>query len=177
LDYFCKHRLLVAEGQKVVALRFNLSPQKLAACHAFTQWFGETCVGLIPLLAYLIMHSYSTSPITILSCPVSTPVVLSPCSLLPDNISQEICILTVVISGLALLSVLNVGPHKRKAPVTAWSFILIVAAILALLAGALLYALFGVHIAKNADSITWFALATAISSSLFLAIEGAILDA
>jgi hypothetical protein len=82
-----------------------------------------------------------------------------------------------VISGLALLSLFNLGPKARKAPVTPFSFILIVAAILALLAGALLYALFGVHIDRDANAVTWWVLATALSSSLFLAIEGAILDA
>jgi hypothetical protein len=85
--------------------------------------------------------------------------------------------LTVVISGLALLSVVNLGPRKRKAPVTAWSYILIVAAILALLAGALLYAVFGVHINRGADTVTWWVLAIALFSSLCLALEGAILDA
>jgi len=61
--------------------------------------------------------------------------------------------------------------------VTAFSYVLIVAAILALLAGALLYALFGVHIDRDANAATLWVLAIALFSSLFLAVEGAILDA
>jgi hypothetical protein len=158
----------------------EMTPRKLAACHAFAHWIGETCIGLIPLLAFVIMHSYATPTLQIISCPAKAHLdymVLPSCSALPETISQEVCILTVVISGLAVLSLFKFGPKARKAPITAFSFILIVAAILALLAGALLYALFGVHIDKDADTVTWAVLATALFSSLFLAVEGAILDA
>ncbi len=161
-----------------MAWGFPLSVRKIAACHAVTRWFGETCIGLIPLLAFVIMHSYATPTIQIISCPAKAKLdytVLPSCIPLPDNISQEICILTVVISGLALISLW--GPRARKAPVTAFSYVLIVAAILALLAGALLYALFGVHIDRDANAATLWVLAIALFSSLFLAVEGAILDA
>jgi hypothetical protein len=158
----------------------RLSPRKLAACHAFTQWIGETCVGLIPLFAFIIMHTYTAPIVQVFACPKSLKIdilTFPQCAPLTDNISQEICILTVVISGLALLSVVNLGPRKRKTPVTAWSYFLIVAAILALIAGALLYAVFGVHIDRGADTVTWWVLAIALFSSLCLALEGAILDA
>lgn len=157
-----------------------MTARRLAACHAFTRWIGETCIGLVPLLAYVIMHNYATPTIQVIACPNGVRIddlTIQTCRPLADNISQEICILTVVISGLALLSLFNLGPKARRAPVTAFSFILIVAAILALLAGALLYALFGVHIDHGANTVTWWVLATALLSSLFLAIEGAILDA
>jgi hypothetical protein len=159
---------------------FPLSPRKLAACHAFTRWFGEACIGLIPLLAFIIMHHYATPTVQLLSCPSKTRIdyfSINSCIPLADNIAQEICILTVVISGLAILSLFNIGAKGRRAPATPFSFFLIVAAILALLAGALLYALFGVHIDRGADTIVWWVLAIALFSSLFLAIEGAILDA
>jgi hypothetical protein len=158
----------------------QMTARKLAACHAFTRWIGETCIGLIPLLAFVIMHNYAAPTIQVIACPSGVKIDFSTvrsCSPLLDNISQEICILTVVISGLALLSLFNLGPRARKAPVTAFSFILIVAAIIALLSGALLYALFGVHIDRDAATVTWGVLATALFSSLFLAVEGAILDA
>jgi hypothetical protein len=157
-----------------------MTARKWAACHAFAHWVGETCIGLIPLLAFVIMHNYATSTLQILSCPAGAKLdftIFPSCSPLSETISQEACILTVVISGLAVLSLFNFGPKARKAPITAFSFILIVFAILALLAGALLYALFGVHIDKDAQSVTWGVLGTALFSSLFLAIEGAVLDA
>jgi hypothetical protein len=157
-----------------------ITPRKLAACHAVAHWLGETCIGLIPLLAFVIMHSYSAPTVQILECPAMVRVdftTLHYCSPLPETISQEVCILTVVISGLALLSLFRFGPKARKAPTTFFSFILIVAAILALLSGALLYALFGVHIDRDAQTVTWWVLATALFSSLSLAIEGAVLDA
>jgi hypothetical protein len=52
-----------------------------------------------------------------------------------------------------------------------------VLAILSLIAGALFYALFGVRIAQDADTVTIVVLLTALFSSLGLALEGAILDA
>ena len=157
----------------------QITPRKRAAFYAGTRWIGESCIGLIPLLAYVIMHNYASSTMQVFSCPKGKidPATALSCTPLADNISQEICILTVVISGLALLSLFNFGPKARKAPITIFSFILIVAAILALLAGALLYALFGVHMDRGAEAVTWWVLAVALFSSLFLAIEGAVLDA
>jgi hypothetical protein len=52
----------------------RLSPRKLAACHAFTQWIGETCVGLIPLFAYVIMHKYTAPTVQVISCPSSLKI-------------------------------------------------------------------------------------------------------
>jgi len=161
---------------------FNLAktPRRLAAWHATACWIGETCIGLIPLLAFTIMHKYASSPIQIISCPTKAKLdytIIPFCNALPDNISQEVCILTVVISGLAVLSLFSLGPRARKSPITPFSYFLIVAAILSLLAGAILYALFGVHIDRGAETITYWVLAIALFSSLSLAIEGAILDA
>ena len=158
----------------------NFTGRKLAACYAFTRWIGETCIGLIPLLAYLLMHNYATPVSQVISCPKGLKIdwfTIQSCSPVIDNISQEVCILTVVISGLALLSLFNFGPRARKAQSTPFTFILSVAAIVALLAGAILYAVFGVHIDHEAAKVTYWVLATALFSSLCLALEGAILDA
>lgn len=148
-----------------------------AAGRAFVQWLGETCVGLIPLLAYEVMHTYATTPSPPMVCPPQQGPYLLNCHPLADNVSQEVCILTVVISGLAVLSLANLGPRRRQAPNTVWTYLLIVITIMALISGALLYAVFGVRIDKGADTVTLLVLAIALASSLFLALEGAILDA
>jgi hypothetical protein len=141
-------------------MRWQLSPRWRAALHAVVQWAGETCVGLIPLLAFEMMHKYAS---------VRGDMV--------ESISQEMCILTVVISGLSLLSVVNIGPQRRHAANTVLTYVLIVMTILALLAGMLLYAIFGAHIDREAENVTAGVLAVALIGSLFLSLEGAILDA
>lgn len=157
-----------------------MTARTIAAWHALSQWVGETCVGLIPLLAYSLVHTYAEQPYQLMICPPGsgqTKSFVPNCTPLSGGVSQEICILTVVISGLALLSLFNLGRHQRKAAHTTWTRLLIVLCILALLAGAILYALIGVHLDRGVDGIVWWVLVGAILSSLCLALEGAILDA
>lgn len=160
--------------------RIVMTPRPLAGWYALGQWFGETCVGLIPLLAYSLIHSYSAPTYRLMVCSgfaEQANKFVPNCTALAEGVSQEICILTVVISGLALLSLFNLGRHQRKAPHTWWTRLLIVLCILSLLAGAILYALIGVHLDRGVDGIIWWVLFAALLSSLCLALEGAILDA
>lgn len=157
----------------------NLSARKSAAVRAFIQWLGENSIGLIPLGAYLIVHSYSAKTFDVLICPqgLSPDALASRCSSLPFSAAQEICILTVVVAGLTVLSAFHLGSRKRQAPPTVFTHLLMLAAILSLIAGAIFYALFSARIAQDADTVTILVLATALLSSLCLALEGAILDA
>jgi hypothetical protein len=158
-------------------MRWQLSPRWRAALHAVVQWAGETCVGLIPLLAFEMMHKYASVRGDIFKCTFTNPPYFSGCSPVVESISQEMCILTVVITGLSLLSVVNIGPQRRHAANTVLTYVLIVMTILALLAGMLLYAIFGAHIDREAENVTAGVLAVALIGSLFLSLEGAILDA
>jgi hypothetical protein len=158
-------------------MRWQLSPRVRAALHAVVQWGGETSVGLIPLLAFEMMHRYASVRADIFRCTDTKPPFFSGCIPVVESVSQEMCILTVVISGLSLLSVVNIGPTRRQATNTVLTYVLIVMTILALLGGMLLYAIFGAHIDREAGGVTAGVLGLALAGSLFLALEGAILDA
>jgi hypothetical protein len=149
-----------------------------AAFYGFAQWIGEAVIGLIPWIVYVYVNTYSDVPITGLCSKQSfnqyNKTYMS-CAPLSQSASQEICILAVVISGLAVLSVVTLGARHR--PITIWTRLLTLMAILALIFGALSYGFFMSHLDRNADTITYAILAVALFSSLCLAIEGAILSA
>jgi hypothetical protein len=92
-----------------------------------------------------------------------------------ESASQEVCILAVVISGLAVLSVVPIGTHER--PITVWTRPLILMAVVSLIFGSLFYALYSAHLDQSADVVSYAVLVVALISSLFLAVEGAILAA
>lgn len=141
-----------------------------AVLQAFGQWCGEAFVGLLPLLAYWFMHSVATLPATGVCQRTQPPQ----CVVVPDSPLPEICILAVVVSGLALLSL---GPQRRQASVTLWTFFLIIGAIIGLLLGSGLYALTTAHISHDEEIVTYSALVIGLASSLCMAIEAAVLDA
>jgi hypothetical protein len=152
-----------------------LTPRRIAALHGFVQWMGEAAIGLIPWAVWFATHRFAILP-TLATCGTNeaglyncVPVVESP--------SPEICILAVVISGLAVLSVGRLG-RQRERQFTVFTYILMTLALLSLIFGSLFYALFTAHMAKNAaDTITYGILAVALLSSVSLALEGAILAA
>lgn len=148
-----------------------------AAIHGIGQWLGEAVIGLIPLVVYELVRQYSSLPITAICPPqaLGTNQSVSFCRAVAENSSQEICILAVVISGLAVLSVVPMGLKKPR-KITAFTRILIVLAVIALIIGSLFYGLFAAHLDRDANSITYYILAVALMSSFFLAVEGAILN-
>ena len=152
------------------------SERKKAVYNASTQWIGETSIGLIPLLAHIITTRYSAPRFQAFLC---DPTANAPtnCSALSTNAAQEICIITVVVAGLAVLSTLRLGPAPRKAEDTPFTYGLTVLAILSLLFGALLYELYGAHLARDAENVTYAFLIMALVSSFSLTLEGAILEA
>jgi hypothetical protein len=155
-----------------------ITPRQMAALFGLAQWIGEALIGLIPWIVYVIVHRFSTLPLTA-TCPKESLNPLNQtyfgCTPIIESASQEICILAVVISGLAVLSVVPLGRQTRQ--ITIWTRLLILLAILALIFGSLFYALFTAHLDKDADTVTYYLLAVALLSSLFLSIEGAILAA
>jgi hypothetical protein len=139
---------------------------------------AEAIIGLIPLGLYLVVNKYSSLP----SIGLCQEAAYNPytrlyagCERLPESPAAEICILAIVISGLAILSVVPFGRKQRQ--FTIWTGILVLLALIALILGALFYALFTAHLDRNADMITYVVLMTALMSSLCLSIEGAILEA
>jgi len=156
-----------------------LTPRRKAAVHGIAQWIGEAIIGLIPWAVWFAIHRFSNLPL-IATCPNQAPSQVNQtyvnCTPLVDSPSQEICILAVVISGLAVLSVVPLGKERQR-QITTFTRVLILLAVLSLIFGSLFYALFTAHMDKDADIVTYYILATALSSSLCLAIEGAILAA
>jgi hypothetical protein len=150
-----------------------------AGLHGIGQWVGEAVIGLIPLVIYEGVHRYSSLPLTA-TCPQQPfngiTKALFNCTAVVENSSQEVCILAVVISGLAVLSVVSLGLQKPR-KITIWTRILILLAVVALIFGSLFYGLFTAHLDKEATSITYNVLYVALLSSFFLAVEGAILNA
>jgi hypothetical protein len=156
---------------------FPTSPRKMAALHGIGQWLGEAVIGLIPLIVYELVHRYSKLPL-IAICPdqVLNPVTkeLRNCIPLLESPAQEVCILAVVISGLAVLSVVPLGKNRQR-QVTVWTRLLTLLAVLALIFGSLFYFLFTAHLDREATAIVYYVLSVALLSSFFLSIEGAIL--
>ncbi|MBR1089608.1 hypothetical protein JQ621_19270 [Bradyrhizobium manausense] len=149
-----------------------------AALFGIVQWTAEATIGLIPLGLYLIVNKYSSLPTLGLCTQATYNVYLklyNGCSPLGESASAEVCILSIVISGLAILSVVPFGRKQRE--FTLWTGILVLFALIALILGALFYALFTAHLDKEADTITYGVLVMALLSSLCLSIEGAILEA
>jgi hypothetical protein len=97
-----------------------------AGFFGFAQWIGEALIGLIPLILYVIVNKYSSLPV-IAICSGSAYNALTKqyvgCEALPESASPEICILAVVISGLAVLSVVPFGRRQRE--ITIWTRLLV----------------------------------------------------
>ncbi len=122
-------------------------------------WAGEAAVGTVPLTAYEIVHTYSTQADQM---PPAT---------------VEVCILSSVVSGLAVLSLFKSG--LRKPPVTiGWlGYILGVFALVALLCGGLMYVLVLARISHDAEQFSYQTLMLALVSSLVIAIDRAVREA
>jgi hypothetical protein len=123
-------------------------------------WGGEAIVGVLPLGAHAIVanHLSITGEIT-------------------QDDAAEICILSVVISGLALISLLEFGPRRRTAQFTPITYVLSLFALVSVIAGALFYGLVTAHVAKDVGTIIYYFLYIALASSCFVAIERAIIEA
>lgn len=123
-------------------------------------WLGEAIIGLLPLLAHELVAAYS----------VSAPGHES------ARVTAEVCILSVVISGLALLSLLPYGQGHRRPAFSAWTYLLCLVMVLSLIFGTLFYALETVGASLEANGIIWYILGTTVIGSLGLSLEAAIRD-
>jgi hypothetical protein len=143
------------------------------------QWAGEAFIGLIPYIAFVVLHKYSRQHLMTALCPAQTPSpangIVFNCLPLQEDASQEICILAVVISGLALLSIVPL--RERPRPITPFTYVLMLLLIGSLIFGAIFYGLFATHNDQGAEAITYLVLFTALGSSLVLTLDGAIIDA
>jgi len=149
--------------------------------NGFVQWIGEAVVGLIPWLAFSLTHGLSRPTDSLALCTPHSGLVpgdltTGPCRILSDNAYQEVCILAVVISGLALLSIGQFAQGRRKSPRNAFTYFMQLCAIVSLVAGAIFYALITAHLDRGIALWTYAALGVALVSSLCLALQEAIFN-
>lgn len=93
-----------------------MKPKLALAAKAIIKWGGEALVGLIPLFAYQLLQIFSKQTVKLLACPVASLSYPSTCQEIHEGAAQEVCILTVVISGLALWSLLTGDGKQRGEP-------------------------------------------------------------
>jgi hypothetical protein len=168
--------MVVEESQSPAG--HGLSPRRRAGLQASVNWVGENTLGAIPLLAYILTHRYrNQQPVYLCPSTVQSDSTVSVCSALQGSIVQELCILTVVIAGLAVLSFFHLGPRARRAVPTFFTHLLVVLAVASLVGGAILYAMASIYLLKETDFVTNGILVAAALSSFFLRMEEAILNA
>jgi hypothetical protein len=159
----------------------NLSRPRLirAIFNGCVLWAGEAVVGLIPLAAYVFAHGFARRGYLNAICGSGAleqwARFADHCLEYPDSPLQEICVLSVVISGLSLLSIGQFSPGRRVSPRTALTYLMQTLAILSLLAGRIFYGLITAHLNDGHDDWAYAALVVALVSSFVLAIQESIL--
>jgi hypothetical protein len=143
-----------------------------SAVAALVLWLGEAVVGLLPWLTYALVSDHIASQNIAAVCDRS----MSNCTPIAETPYAEICILIVVISGLAFLALLNFGPHRRTAPFTALTYVLGLLTLLTLIIGAVFYGLVTARVDSNAGSVIRGALYVALVVSAGLSVERTILE-
>lgn len=108
-----------------------------AARIALFEWSGDALIGLLPLMAHMFVHKLSKINHVFALCDQS----LTNCHQTDGIFLAEVSIISVVVSGLALLSLISIGPHRRISPPTSWTYFVAILALLALICGVILYAI------------------------------------
>lgn len=136
---------------------------------AFVIWIGETVIGLIPLATHYFVAAYSYVGGNHNHVEAASHLNAAPLA--------EMNILTVVISGLGLLSLFKFGHHGRPTRLTPMTYLAGLSALVLLITSSLLYALTTAGIGAGNDTVTLAILIFAVLVSLFLALEPAWLEA
>jgi len=142
------------------------------------QWAGEAVVGLLPLFAYLLDRGFGANRLISALCnsQIEDNPLLSikgNCIAVADSPLAEICVLSMVISGLSLLSTVK---GRRQTPKNSLTYLMQLVAILSLVAGALFYAKITSHSNQGHDEWTYIALVAALVSSFVLAVQASVLE-
>jgi len=140
-----------------------------ALAGAFVIWIGETVVGLLPLATHYLVAANRQVDSRLGHDGAASHLMTAPLA--------EMNILTVVISGLGLLSLIRFGHHGRQARLTPMTYLAGLAALLLLITSSVLYALTMAQVGPGNGSVTLAVLIFAVLVSLFLALEPAWLEA
>ena len=136
-------------------------------------WLGEISIGCVPLLSHFLIAAVSIHPFRIMTC--AAPA--AECLPVPDVPYAEMNIVSVVITGLGLLSLFRLGAHGRRARFTPLTYSAAIADIGLLIIGSILYALNSAFIGQGGETLTNSVLGLAALISLYLALEEAWLEA
>jgi hypothetical protein len=127
-----------------------------AVVSGWVQWVGEAVVGLLPLFAYMLNHGFGADRYVSALC--NSRINDNPampmsgnCMAIEDSPLAEICVLSMVISGLSLLSSVQFASGRRQTPRNPLTYLMQLAAILSLVAGALFYAKITSHTNSGHD--------------------------
>jgi hypothetical protein len=139
----------------------------------FFLWVGEVFIGLTPLLVYLVARRFTAAQTHVARCPGDMAGEPHDCHWATNGIEAEICILTLVLSGLALLSL--VRPRAGVGGAGRHFFRIVCAFGLAIIAvfAAMLYAWIITGNAYKVDGTVWWLLSGSVLGSFFLAMERA----
>ncbi len=136
---------------------------------AVAHWFAEIVVGLTPLIGWVAVHGYAELPWILMRCPAVGPRQIADCDPANDGPGAEICILVVVISGLALLPL----SHPRQGRPNPLRTVTSACLSSLTLMGGILYGLIAAGISRDTGGVAIWLLAGALLGSLFVALERA----
>ena len=134
------------------------SPMVTSLACGLLIWAGEAIVGIVPLGAHKVVAQHSKAATGL------------------DDPTAEVCILTVVISGLSLMSAFKFKPDKNSIKMTPMTYFFVVLALLALIVGAIMYGIVVTHLGKDGDDYIYNILYIALGASFFMAAEKSILE-
>jgi hypothetical protein len=159
---------------------YRLLPR--AVFNGCVQWAGEAVVGLLPLFAFVLNHGFGDEDYISALCVQAVRRNLrvpfgDACTEYPESPLAEICVLTVVISGLSLLSFAQFARSRRQTPRNALSYLMQLFAILSLAAGMLFYGRITSHSNAGHDEWVYITLIVALVSSFVLALQESIAEA
>jgi len=126
-------------------------------------------VGVIPLLAYGVIHHWAILPEVLARCQMTNGQPAG-CRAINDGPDAEICILAVVISGLSLLPLTH---RPRAVPLDPFRVIAAAGLLALVLTAGVLYALISAGISRDTQTVIWWILAGALVGSLLLALDRA----
>jgi len=135
-------------------------------------WVAEVGIGLIPLLADNIVHHFMKSQGYLVRCGSETGAgTFAGCFRVSDSVDAEKCILTIVLSGLAILASLVWWRSIESTVRTLFRILTLVSLFALVVMGAVLYALIVGGINQNTHGAVNWILAGAVVGSALLAVE------
>jgi hypothetical protein len=133
---------------------------------------GESVIGLIPIATPFVLNNFARPTTVEYNCNASN----WKCEENSSFHYDEANIVTVVFSGLAILSLIPLGKNGRRVSCTGLTYAIAIAQIVLITFASVLYALSVLGIAQHHENVTWELLAVSLLGSFYLAAEEAWLE-